>query len=610
MKSVLYNSKSEEFKKPFGAVSTEKEVVFNIHILKNENVSDVDFVCRRDNETEPFYTHMQKNGEYDCYDIFSCSVEFDKPDLYFYRFELKCDYGIKFVGLKNGEACIEDWLPEWQLTVYSKDFHTPEWVKGGIMYQIFPDRFAKSEKYKPDYSPNPRKIHENWYDIPDFIYDNPDYKANDYFMGNADGVIEKLDYLKSLGVTVIYFNPVFESPEYHRYSTANYLNIDPYFGTNERFALLLKKCKEAGIQVIIDGVFSHTGADSIYFNKYNHYNSEGAYNSENSPYYAWYNFIDYPEKYECWWGFENLPNVSETNPSYMEYITGENGVLKFWQDMGVKGWRLDVADELPDEFLDNLYTRVKTVDSDAFVIGEVWEDATNKFAYGVRRRYLLGGQMDSVMNYPWRTAILDFVKDGNSQLFNDRLLSVMENYPPEVLNCLMNSISTHDTPRAINCLGVEHDVPDNEKGTYKLTCEEYEKGRSLLISATFLQFTLPGIPSIYYGDEAGLCGFRDPYSRMGYPYGREDNIILDFYKKIAGVRTQYKEDFKAPFNLYYMQKGVYSFRRGQLICAVNVSDCEKTFEIEIKEIIFSYGDCSYEDNKLSLKGRGCAILKL
>lgn len=609
MERIRYNSKSEEFKKPFGAVSDAQEVNFSIHVNIGENAHSATFVYRQDNSEDPIYINMQKAGTYDNFDKFSCTVKFEKADLYFYRFELKCGEETKFVGLKDGVAVIEDWLPEWQLTVYDSNFKTPDWAKGGIMYQIFPDRFARSDKFTPLTSKNPRTIHENWYDIPDFIYGNPDYKANDYFGGNILGIIEKLDYIKALGVNIIYLNPVFESPEYHRYSTGNYMNIDPYFGTNEQFEEFTKKCKEKGIKVILDGVFSHTGADSIYFNKYGHYDSIGAYNSEESPYYNWYSFINYPNEYESWWGFDNLPNVRETNPEYMNYITGEKGVIEYWQKKGTSGWRLDVADELPDEFLDALYARAKATDDDCFIIGEVWEDATNKFAYGVRRRYLLGKQMHSVMNYPWRTAILEYVQNGDEKLFNDRLICIMENYPPQVLQCLMNSLSTHDTLRAITYFGVDHDVPDEEKGAYRMTSEEYEKGKKMLLQATFLQFTLPGIPSIYYGDEVGLQGFRDPYCRMGYPYGFEDYDILNFYKVLAKVRTENNEDFKQPLKLHSMHNGLYAFKRGSLLCAINLGEEMQYVEFTNKEVLFEYGENKIFDHGVDLMPKSFIILR-
>ncbi len=609
MERVRYNSKCEDFKKPFGAVSNDQKVTFSIHVAKNENPTGVTFVYRMDSSQAPIYIDMQKTGELDNFFVYTCHVLFKKADLYFYRFEIITADGVKFVGLKDGCAEIEDWLPEWQLTVYDSNFTTPNWAKGGIMYQIFPDRFCRSDKFTPLPSKNTRIIHENWNDIPDFIYDNPNYKANDYFCGNIMGIMEKLDYIKDLNVDIIYLNPIFESPEYHRYSTSDYMNTDPYFGTNELFKEFTKRCDKLGIKVILDGVFSHTGADSIYFNRYGNYDSVGAYNSTESPYYNWYSFINYPDKYESWWGFENLPNVNETNPEYMEYITGEKGIIEHWQNLGCNGWRLDVADELPDEFIDSLYKRAKTVDKDCFIVGEVWEDATNKFAYNKRRRYLLGGQMDSVMNYPWRTAILEYVKNGDEKLFNDRLMCIMENYPPHVLQCLMNSISTHDTLRAITYFGVEHDVPDNEKGAYKMTPEEYSKGKNMLMQATFLQFTLPGISSIYYGDEVGLQGFRDPYCRMGYPYGNEDFEILEFYKKITNVKAKYREDFKQPLKPLEMHNGMYSFYRGKLLCAINPGNEKQYIKAEHNEIIFEYGDITISDHGIDLMPKSMIILK-
>ena len=256
MERIRYNSKSEEFKKPFGAVSDAEEVLFSIHVNTSEYADSATFVYRQDNSETPIYIDMQKSGSYDNFDIYSCRVKFEKADLYFYRFEIKCNEEIKFVGLKNGVAVIEDWLPEWQLTVYDENFKTPDWAKGGIMYQIFPDRFCRSEKFRPLPSKNPRIIHENWYDVPDFIYENPNYKANDYFCGNILGIMEKLEYIKELGVNIIYLNPVFESPEYHRYSTGNYLNIDPYFGTNEQFKKLCTECKKKGIKIILQHMAS------------------------------------------------------------------------------------------------------------------------------------------------------------------------------------------------------------------------------------------------------------------------------------------------------------------------------------------------------------------
>lgn len=576
-----YISTKTEYKKPFGAVQRNRRVTFRVK-------SDFQpyFVYHYDGEQTSVKQAMNcESGDY-----YRINISFKKTGLYFYHFQLDTPDGTVSAGLSNGECSLGDWLDEWQLTVYDKGFSTPKWVKGGIMYQIFPDRFCRSTKYTPGKTVNERRLHEDWYEVPEFIYDTPDFKANDFFGGNIDGVIEKLGYLKELGVTMIYFNPIFESPENHRYSTGNYRKIDPYFGTNEDFERLTEKCHQMGIKVILDGVFSHTGADSIYFNKYSHYPTVGAYNSKESPYYHWYTFHE-DGSYDCWWNFENLPNVNETAPDYLEYITGkDNGVLSFWQKKGADGWRLDVADELPDLFIDRLRQTVKGLDSEAFIIGEVWEDATNKFAYGNRRRYLTGKQLDSVMNYPWRTAVINFVKDGSGEAFEKSIMSIAENYPPQVLDCLMNSLSTHDTPRIINELGVEHEVEPEDYASYTLTPEEYSKGKELLKKAAFLQFTLPGIPCIYYGDEVGLTGFKDPYCRMCYPYGREDIDLLEFFRTLAKIRTEHTECFTGGIEFLAADHGFLSYKRHNIICTLSLYD-------ELKDT----------DKKVLFEGVGCRI---
>ena len=345
MERIIYNSKNREYKSLFGALKTNEKCIFNIDIHSSEKVENVVLCMRADNRTD-FLAHSMAyagmNGEYM---RFSCEISFELSGLYFYRFEFSSPEGMRFCGERDGKAYIEDWLSEWQLTVYDENFKTPAWAKNKVMYQIFPDRFCRSNNYMYNPAKNEREIVEDWFSV-------PKNQGNDFFMGNIEGIIERLPYIKELGVDIIYLNPIFESPENHRYSTGNYLNIDPYLGTNEDFERLCKKGKEIGIKIILDGVFSHTGADSLYFNKYGHYESVGAYQGESSPFYNWYNFNE--RGYECWWGFENLPNVNETHPDYMEFITGESGVLPYWQKKGASGWRLDVADELPDEFIDAL----------------------------------------------------------------------------------------------------------------------------------------------------------------------------------------------------------------------------------------------------------------
>jgi cyclomaltodextrinase len=570
---IIYNSHNNYFKQPFGAVKTSEMVLFTV--LCSE-MAEVKIVVRNDD-----FSYIKSfNFEFICeekgYYKYSTNIRLDNPDLYFYRFEVSHDTKIYFCGSVDCELKKGDFLPEWQLTVYDKEFVTPQWLKGGIMYQIFPDRFCRSEKFTPLQAVNERVIHSSWYDVPNSVFDTKPYKADDFFCGNLDGIIEQLDYLKTIGINALYLNPIFESAENHRYSTADYLNIDPYLGTNDDFVRLSEECKTRDIKIILDGVFNHTGADSIYFNRYKHYDSIGAYMSKDSEYYNWYKFTNYPDEYESWWGFENLPTLNENNEKLLSFIAGkEDSVLSFWHDKGCNGWRLDVADELPDVFLDILRSTVKALDKDAVIIGEVWEDASNKTSYSQRRRYLLGKQLDSAMNYPFKNAIIDFVIKADVLLFKNRIMRILENYPQPVIDVLMNVLSTHDTVRIITQLGVLREVKNENKSKFVMTDDEYNEGKKRLKMAAFLQFTLPGVPSIYYGDEVGLQGFADPFCRTGYPYGREDKDLLHFYISLSKLRVEHRENFYNSFSLIYAEKSVFAFKRGKIHCFVNNSDNEQ-----------------------------------
>jgi glycosidase len=401
---------------------------------------------------------------------------------------------------------------------------------------------------------------------------------SDYFQGDLKGIEEKLDYLESLGVTAIYLNPIFEAHSNHRYNTADYNKIDPLLGTNEDFESLAAAAKRRGIAIILDGVFSHTGSDSVYFNKEKRYGDGGAYNDRNSPFSPWYRFHEFPHRYDAWWGFLTLPNVNETEPSYLDFICGERGVLRQWLARGAAGFRLDVADELPDEVLDALHDSVKSYDPDAAIIGEVWEDASNKESYGVRRRYLLGKQLDSVMNYPFMNAVLDYIRHGSHQAFYGTVMQVLENYPAPAIQALMNSLSTHDTARAITVLAGEelghHDRLWQEQHHY-LRPDQFERGKRLFMLASILQFGLPGIPCVYYGDEAGLAGYKDPFNRVCYPWGHENHDLIDFIRALGQIRKEHPIFADAAFIPLAFTRDLCAFlRRGEekaILFAVNRS---------------------------------------
>ena len=539
MDYIPYNSRNALHKSVFGAAATEEKITFKLVMPRSLGVTGVDLVIHEDGENEErygfFWLSMQGEGEeWWCLDYIP-----KKSGLFFYHFDYHTYWGTVSVrhggnglGRLSGGEC------DWQLTVYDRNFKTPDWLKGGLIYQIFPDRFFSSGE-KKDKVPSDRVLRTDWGGEP---YWKPTETGrvlnNDYFGGDLKGIEKKLDYLSSLGVTCIYLNPIFEAQSNHRYDTADYSRIDSILGTQKDFTRLCREAKKRGISVILDGVFSHTGDDSIYFNKYGRYDSVGAYQSRESAYYGWYKFERWPDKYKSWWGIDILPEVTEESPDFIEFIAGENGIAKKWLRCGARGWRLDVADELPDEFLDAFRKAVKDEKSDAVVLGEVWEDASNKSSYGKRRRYLQGKQLDSVMNYPFAEAIISFIRTGKVEGFTDKILSITENYPKCVVDVLMNHIGTHDTMRAITCLaGDSCEYRDrNWQSKTKLTDGQYEKGVKLLKLAAAIQYTLPGVPSLYYGDEAGMQGYKDPFNRVCYPWGKENADLIGWYRLLGSIR--------------------------------------------------------------------------
>ena len=430
--------------------------------------------------------------------------------------------------------------PSFQLTVYDEEFDTPRWMREGLLYQIMPDRFAARGKNAPEAG----WLHEKW-DEPPAIHVDPsthDNRADDFFGGNFRGVMDRLDYLKELGVTAIYFNPIFRARSNHKYDTGDYETIDPSFGTREDFEALCDRARALGIRILLDGVFSHTGSDSRYFNRLGRYDSLGAYQSLESPYASWYRFKRWPDEYDCWWGFETLPTVNKSDESYRRYIlTGENAIVKRWLRRGASGWRLDVADELPVPFLRTLRKSVKSVDPDAAVLGEVWEDASNKVAYGQLRCYCLGDTLDSVMNYPLREGLIGFLLgEIDAYALKRRLDALYENYPAPFAAALMNLLGSHDKARVINRLsGAEpENRPREQRAFTPLSDAEYERGKRRFIKAWRFLCAMPGMPCLYYGDEAGAQGGDDPFCRGTYPWGHEDRALMEEIKRVNHARLK------------------------------------------------------------------------
>ena len=388
-------------------------------------------------------------------------------------------------------------------------------------------------------------------------------KNNHFFGGTLYGVADKLDYLHSLGVTLIYLNPIFKAASNHRYDTGDYMTVDELLGGEEALAYLLEKCRAYGIGVILDGVFNHTGSDSLYFNKYGSYPSLGAYESRESPYFDWYYFKHYPESYECWWGIDILPKLNSGLPAVRDFIAGENGVLAKYTKMGVAGWRLDVADELPDVMLDDVHARVKKIDARAPVFGEVWEDASNKTAYSARRHYFTGGQLDAVMNYPLKNALISYLVTGDAEYLFFTVRMLYRHYPKAASDLQMNLLGSHDTPRILNMLaGDPHKgMPNDELAHARLSFEDRRRAKTLLGLAVLMQMTLPGMPCIYYGDEAGAEGDRDPFNRQTFKWGEEDGEILEVYRRCIALRQSLPMLANAFYKGLAYRGGVYSYER-------------------------------------------------
>lgn len=559
-----FDSRNSLYRDKTGALAEGETLRLRVLLHRDAHVHSVYLTVKNDMDGVTSETEMKPASWLDDYRFYECDITFTEG-LYWYGFRYTSDYGEFLVSkTETSLGIVSKEVKMWQQTVYAKDYKTPDWLGGGIIYQIFPDRFYNSGTEKTNV-PDDRFICNDWSKQPEYRQpkDNKCRLGNDYYGGDLKGIEQKLDYIKSLGVNCIYLNPIFEAHSNHRYNTADYFRIDPTLGTEQDLCDLIESAEKRGIAIILDGVFSHTGDDSVYFNKYGRYESVGAYQSPESPYYKWFNFTDYPDKYESWWGISTLPETSENEPAFSDFITGENGVIRYWLKKGIKGWRLDVADELPDEFLDKVRDAVKSENKENFLLGEVWEDATNKVSYGARRRFLRGKQLDSVMNYPFANAIVDFLKgaDGNGLL--NTVLSITENYPPEALKLLMNHIGTHDTARILTRLGSNESFEGDRERQSKaeLSHEQYENAVKLLKLAAVLQYTLPGVPSLYYGDEVGMTGYGDPFCRATYPWGNENIELLQFYRQLGDIRRGCRAFISGEFIPHICGDGFVSYIR-------------------------------------------------
>ena len=537
---ILFDSKQTIHKDPFGTLTPGQNCTLNVHVPSSVGAVKVECIIRLDGTDNEIIHPMTLSAEKGAYQIFTGSFCLDACGLYFYYFRIhKPDSCFRL--FKQGDDTNMEAGAQWQVSCVPADFTTPDWAKGATIYQVFPDRFYKEGECDLTGKLEPYTVHENWNEEvvwkPD---ENGEVLNNDFYGGNFKGITKKMGYIASMGATVLYLNPISKSFSSHRYDTGDYKTPDPMLGTEEDFTAMCEEAHKYGIRVILDGVYSHTGSNSLYFDRNKTFGGNGAYCSKESAYYSWFQFYDHPNSYNSWWGFYTLPTVNKLDPAFLDYIIdAEDSVVAHWLKLGADGFRLDVADELPDAFILRLKKRIREIKPDALLMGEVWEDASNKIAHNVRRRYFTDGELDSCMNYPFRTAIINFLRghDGGHG-FKDTIMSIVENYPQQVVQCNMNLLGTHDTPRILTWLVDDFEGSREEYSKRHISRNRLDLAYERLMMASFIQYMLPGSPSLYYGDEAGMEGHKDPFNRRTYPWGHEEPILMAHYKTLGAIRKR------------------------------------------------------------------------
>lgn len=594
MENFVFNPINNKL--PKGACAKGSNVSYTLKVAKFIGLNLAYFVMHKDGENDT-RIEMTKDHADERYFYMTCSVKYDDPGFYWYHFEVETSSG-NFTLVRDDDFNLKmgpggnNYL---QLVIASESSVAKNFRKG-IIYHIFVDRFCRSGQVT---ARKGLKLIDDWNKPIELEYNEAGERVNfNCYGGNFQGIIDKLSYLKSLNVGTIYLSPIMEANSNHKYDVADYSKIDSMFGDQELFETLIAKAKRLGMTVIIDGVFNHTGSDSVYFNKNGRYRTVGAYQSPNSKYYSWYTFNKYPDDYSCWWGIKTLPQTEE-NSGFFDYIAGRNGIIEKYMAMGIGGYRLDVVDELTNNFLHAICQAARRVNPKAMIIGEVWEDASSKISYDERKNYFLGGNLDSVTNYPMKNAILDFVKHGDVKTFVNTINLIKDQYPKAIQNNLMNILDTHDTARALTYLGLDDGI--NPKQNISLTPEQRDRARKLLKLATIMQYTVMGIPTVFYGDEAGLEGTGDPYCRATYPWGSEDSELVEWYKQLGELRNN-PVFANGELNIKYAQNGVIAYERGNgdFKAIIIINRGEKPFEFTLMRTMSNYFTNEHISGKITV----------
>ncbi|MBR4002784.1 MAG: glycoside hydrolase family 13 protein [Clostridia bacterium] len=557
-------------KLPAGPIKRNQKVTYTLQISKEINSTAVDFCYSYDFSADPEKVSMTQTDIGDKIE-YTCSVQYEKSGLYWYHFEVYQGEH-KFYLQPKPNFDVEptgNLSTRFQQLVYNKKSRTKNSFKGGIMYHVFVDRFNRVGKVKPRFD---LILRDDWGG--EITKNSHDFEIinRECFGGTLKGIEQKLNYFKSLNVSTLYLSPIFEANSYHKYDTADYLKVDSMLGSEKDLKRLIAKARKKDINIILDGVFNHTGSDSIYFNKLNRYDSVGAYQSQKSPYFKWYEFQEHPNKYSSWWGIDTLPQIKKGNTSFVKFLTKSGGVIQKYLNMGILGYRFDVVDELSETTLKAICKSAREVRSSCLLLGEVWEDASNKIAYDERKKYFLGAELDSVMNYPIKDSIINYVTTGNSENLRNTLYMIKDHYPKDVRDNLMTILGTHDTSRIYSVLSEVTNNCDNQ--TFKL-----------LKIATLIQFTVMGVPCIFYGDEQGLKGVGAPYCRVCFPWDKQNKKIKNWYVFLGELRNNPVFE-KGLLNVLCANNGLFGFERvtgrKKVVVYTNCSDKEVSVTLDEK----------------------------
>ncbi len=595
---------------PQGSVIEGSPVRYELKIEKSYALElkevNICFSCGE----KAFKLKLKKATSTEQYARYTITYSFAQRGEYKYYFEISEKNGnIYFLeqgNYLNAKSCNNITCPYiQQVTIKQPE---AENFYGGIMYHIFVDRFCSENPQEKDYAG--KVLRKDWGGEVNSYIGQREIPNNEFYGGNFKGIISKLDYLKDLGVTTIYLSPICKAASNHKYDTGDYLTIAEEFGGEEDFRLLIEKSAEKNIGIIIDGVFNHTGSNSLYFNQQGTYNEVGACQSQNSPYFYWYNFINYPNTYDCWWGVKILPQIKKDSLPFQNFVCDK--VLPKYFNMGIQGMRFDVIDELNASFTTRIGQTIRTIKPDAVLIGEVWEDASTKVAYGEAKKYFEEGKLNSVMNYPVKDGIIDYCLRGDENALTNAIRNIKTHYPKQVQNCLMNIIGTHDTMRILSVLGRGENIRESSYGKKDtiLTLEQFNKGVKLLKIASLLQFTVQGVPCIYYGDEAGLCGDGDPFNRKCFPWDNINSEIHSWYKLLGKMRQNpvFKQ---GDINILYHSNGVVVYERideGNRVLVL-INNGEFPYEAEIDHLMLDIVSHEYVKGDIILQPQEFIILE-